>query len=95
MPADRSRKRAVTLASVILYTVIVVAILGAVNFLANRYEKSYDSTSNKKFTLSDQSQKIVKNLKQTLTITYWGQPSRFTEARDLMDRYKALSTKDK
>ncbi|HYK57828.1 MAG TPA: GldG family protein [Bryobacteraceae bacterium] len=93
MPADRSRKRAVTLASVILYTVIVVAILGAVNFLANRYEKSYDSTSNKKFTLSDQSQKIVKNLKQTLTITYWGQPSRFTEARDLMDRYKALSTK--
>src|SRR5215471_15906113 len=93
MPADRSRKRAVTLASVILYTVIVVAILGAVNFLANRYEKSYDSTSNKKFTLSDQSQKIVKNLKQTLTITYWGQPSRFTEARDLMDRYKALSPK--
>ncbi|HEY7338911.1 MAG TPA: GldG family protein [Bryobacteraceae bacterium] len=93
MATDRSRKRAVTFGTILFYSVIVVAILGAVNFLANRYDKSYDSTSNKKFTLSDQSQKIVKNLKQDLTITYWGQPSQFPNARDLMDRYKSLSPK--
>ncbi len=60
---------------------IVIAILGALNFLANRYNKSYDSTSNKKFTLSDQTEKIAKNLKQDVTITYWGRPSGFSATR--------------
>ncbi|MBV8845136.1 MAG: Gldg family protein [Bryobacterales bacterium] len=90
---DQSRRRAATFAQAIVYTLIVIAIIGTLNFLANRYNKSYDSTANKKFTLSDQSSKIAKNLKQDLTITYWGQPSRFSEARDLLDRYKNLSPK--
>jgi ABC-type uncharacterized transport system involved in gliding motility auxiliary subunit len=91
MPTDQKRRRAVTFASVILYSVIVVAILGVVNFLANRYDKSFDTTSDKKFTLSEQSKKIVKNLKQDVTISYWDRPDAFTRARDLFDRYKALS----
>jgi ABC-type uncharacterized transport system involved in gliding motility auxiliary subunit len=90
---DQGRRRAATLAQALIYSLIVIAILGTLNFLANRYNKSYDATSNKKFTLSDQTAKIAKNLKQDLTITYWGQPSRFTEARDLLDRYKNLSPK--
>ena len=76
-----------------LYTLIVIAILGGLNFLANRYNKSYDTTSNKKFTLSDQTEKIAKNLKQDVTITYWDQPTGFTDAHDLLDRYKNLSPK--
>jgi ABC-type uncharacterized transport system involved in gliding motility auxiliary subunit len=90
---DQSRRRAATFAQALVYSLIVLAILGTLNFLANRYNKSFDATSNKKFTLSDQTSKIAKNLKQDLTITYWGQPSRFTEARDLLDRYKNLSPK--
>ena len=43
----------------------MVAILGVLEFLANRYNKSYDSTSNKKFTLSEQTEKIARNLTQT------------------------------
>ncbi|HEY6332834.1 MAG TPA: Gldg family protein, partial [Blastocatellia bacterium] len=91
MPTDHNRRRAVTFASVILYSVIVIAILGVVNFLANRYDKSFDTTSDKKFTLSEQSKKIVKNLKQDVTIAYWDRPDAFTRARDLFDRYKGLS----
>ena len=41
-------------------SLVVVAVLAAVNFLANRYNKSYDSTSNKQFSLSDQTIKVVK-----------------------------------
>jgi ABC-type uncharacterized transport system involved in gliding motility auxiliary subunit len=74
-----------------LYTVVVVAVVSGVNFLANRYDKSYDATSSKKFTLSDQTVKIAKNLKQPLTITYWDQPTKFQAAHDLLDRYKTLS----
>jgi hypothetical protein len=33
---------------------VILAVLAAVNFLANRYDKSYDSTANKQFSLSDQ-----------------------------------------
>jgi len=88
-----SKRRAASLATGVLYSIIIVAFLGGLNFLANRYNKSYDSTSNKKFTLSEQTEKIAKNLKQDVTITYWGQPTGFTEARDLLDRYKNLSSK--
>jgi ABC-type uncharacterized transport system involved in gliding motility auxiliary subunit len=76
-----------------VYVIIVVAVVSVLNFLANRYNKSYDTTANKQFTLSDQTAKIAKDLKQNVTISYWDQPSRFQPARDLLDRYKNLSSK--
>ncbi|HWZ34109.1 MAG TPA: GldG family protein [Bryobacteraceae bacterium] len=76
-----------------VYTLIVVAVVGTVNFLANRYNKTYDATKSKKFTLSDQTLKIAKNLKQDVTITYWDKATNFQGAHDLLDRYKNLSPK--
>jgi ABC-type uncharacterized transport system involved in gliding motility auxiliary subunit len=73
------------------YVLVIVAVLGAVNFLANRYSKAYDSTSNKQFSLSDQSIKIAQNLKNDVKITYFDDTSRFPQARDLLDRYSSLS----
>ena len=93
MAQQSSTRRLTNLSTAILYTLIVIGFLGGLNFLANRYDKSYDSTSNKRFTLSDQTEKIAKNLKQDVTITYWGQPANFQQARDLLDRYKSLSSK--
>jgi ABC-type uncharacterized transport system involved in gliding motility auxiliary subunit len=77
----------------LLYTVIIVAIVSGVNFLANRYNKSYDSTSAKKFTLSEQTLKIARNLQVPVTITYWDKATSFQGAHDLLDRYKNLSPK--
>lgn len=93
MAQQNQKHRVATLASAIGYAIVVVVILGGLNFLANRYNKSYDSTANKKFTLSEQTEKIAKNLTQDITITYWGQSSGFTQARDLLDRYQNLSKK--
>lgn len=93
MAQQSERRRVANLATAIFYSIVVIAILGTLNFLANRYNKSYDSTSNKKFTLSEQTDKIAKNLKQDVTITYWGQPSGFQQAHDLLDRYQNLSHK--
>ncbi len=76
-----------------VYVLIVLAVLGVLNFLANRYNKTYDTTSNKQFTLSDQTIKIAKNLKQDVSISYWDQPTQFQAAHDLLDRYKDLSPK--
>jgi ABC-type uncharacterized transport system involved in gliding motility auxiliary subunit len=80
-------------AYVTLYIIVIVAVLGAVNFLANRYDKSYDSTANKQFSLSDQTIKVVKNLKNDVRLYYFDDATRFPQARDLLDRYSALSPK--
>ena len=45
-----------------MYIVVVFAIITVANVLANRYNKSYDSTSNKRYSLSDQTAKIVKEI---------------------------------
>src|SRR5436190_7210273 len=78
---------------VTLYLVVIVAILGAANWLANRHNKSIDSTSNKKFSLSDQTIKVVKGLTKDVTITDYDKTSAFGAARDLLDRYSNLSSK--
>ena len=74
-----------------VYVIVILAVLGAVNFLANRYDKAYDSTKNKQFSLSDQTIKVVKGLKQDVKFTYFGETTSFTSAKDLLDRYSALS----
>ena len=75
------------------YVLIVLAVLVALNFLANRYDKSYDSTFNKQFSLSDQTIKIVKGLKNDTQLTFFGSQQEFQSARDVLDRYAALSPK--
>jgi ABC-type uncharacterized transport system involved in gliding motility auxiliary subunit len=76
-----------------VYIAIILAVLGVVNFLANRHTKSWDSTANKRFSLSDQTGKVIKNLKQDVKIRYFDRTSEFQRAKDLLDRYDNLSTR--
>ncbi len=80
-------------AYVTVYILVVVAVLVGVNYLASQYSKTADLTSNKRYTLSDQSVKVVKNLKDQVDIYYFDEPKQFTAAKDLLDRYDSLSTK--
>jgi len=76
-----------------IYVLVVIAIIATANVLANRYDKSYDTTANKRYSLSDQTVKIVKGLKQDATITYFDQPRGFRAAKDQLDLYSTLSPK--
>jgi ABC-type uncharacterized transport system involved in gliding motility auxiliary subunit len=76
-----------------LYVVVILAIASVANVLANRYNKSYDSTANKRYSLSDQTAKIVKALRQDVSITYYDRQSGFQQAKDTLDRYATLSPK--
>ena len=80
-------------AYVTVYILVILAVLGAANFLANRYSKSYDSTANKQFSLSEQTMKAVKGLKKDVSLTYFGETTQFPQARDVLDRYASLSPK--
>ncbi len=74
-----------------VYLIVILAILVAANYLANRYNKSYDTTANKRYSLSDQTEKVVKGLEQDVKVTYFDKADRFPVARDLLDRYNNLS----
>lgn len=76
-----------------LYVIVIIAVLVLVNWLANRYNKSADFTANKQYTLSDETKKIVKNLKTDATITFFDRSSGFSSAKPLLDRYANLSPK--
>jgi ABC-type uncharacterized transport system involved in gliding motility auxiliary subunit len=91
--ATTKTHRAANFAQAAVYTLIIVAILGVLNFLAQRYNKSFDATANKKYTLSDQTAKVIKNLQGDLAITYWDRPTGFDNAKELFDRYKLISPK--
>lgn len=77
------------------YVLVVIAVMVVVNVLADRYNKSYDATANKRYSLSEQTAKIVKGLKQDATITYFNQSTRFRDGKDLLEEYKNLSPKVK
>ena len=77
------------------YILVVIAVIVVVNILADRYNKSYDATANKRYSLSEQTVKIVKGVKQDATITYFNQSTRFRDGKDLLEEYKNLSPKVK
>jgi ABC-type uncharacterized transport system involved in gliding motility auxiliary subunit len=80
-------------AYVTLYIAVVVAIITVANVLADRYNKTYDSTANKRYSLSEQTAKIVKDLKEPATIYYYDRPTGFSHARDTLEQYANLSPK--
>jgi ABC-type uncharacterized transport system involved in gliding motility auxiliary subunit len=78
-----------------IYILVVLAVVVVANILASRYNRSYDATSNKRYSLSEETKKLVDGLKQDVTITYFNQSSHFNQGRDLLDEYSALSSKVK
>jgi len=78
-----------------LYVAIFVAALVVINVLADRNNKSWDTTANKRYSLSDQTEKVVKGLKSDLQAKYFDRTSRFETAKGLLDRYSNMSTKFK
>jgi ABC-type uncharacterized transport system involved in gliding motility auxiliary subunit len=75
-----------------LYTVVILAIIVTANWLADHNNKTVDVTSNKRYTLSDQTDKVVKGLKKPVKVYYFDKSETYDRARDIMDRYKKLSS---
>src|SRR5512140_2026006 len=77
-----------------VYTAVVLAVLILVNWGVNKYvTKSWDLTATKRFSLSDQTRKIVRELKAPVQIYYFDKKAKFDQARDLLEQYNGLSSK--
>jgi len=79
-------------AFVALYLVVMIAIIITANYLADHHNKTIDVTSNKQFTLSDETKKVAGNLKKPVTIYYFERSESYDRARDMFDRYRNLSS---
>src|ERR1700719_2517383 len=82
-------------AFVALYFIVVLSILITVNWLAAHHNKTVDVTANKQFTLSDETKKVTGNLKRNVTIYYFNKSDSYDQARDMLDRYRNLSSRIK
>ena len=76
-----------------VYILIFFAIVVVINVLADRYDKSYDTTSNKRYSLSEQTLKILRDLKNDVNISYFDRPDGLQTSKDLLERYQAGSRK--
>jgi len=75
-----------------VYTLVVIAVLVIGNWLANDHNKSVDVTANKQYTLSDQTKKVLGNLKADINVYYFDTSTGYDRARDLFDRYANLTS---
>ena len=73
--------------------VVVLAILVAVNYLAARHPLKKDLTKNQRFSLSDQTKKVVQGLKDDVRIVYFQRASDMEGSAgvDRVKDYQALS----
>jgi len=80
----------------VVFVVVVAAILGGVNWLANRYPQRYDVSKDQRFSLSEQTKKLLAGLPSDLTLTYVQRnASAVATARDLLREYQAASPRVK
>ncbi len=79
----------------IFISIVVISIVGVINFLGFEYPQKYDATKNKLHTFSDQSEKVMKSLKDTLDATFYGDLGAKEKYRPIFDSYRKLSPKFK
>lgn len=72
---------------------LVLGILGVVNFLAMKFPKKIDLTKNKINTLSDQTEKVFRGLTQPVKLVFWAKMEEREKLRPLFDNLKSYSTK--
>lgn len=88
----KTNKRAVSFGiNSVFLTLVVLGLLGVINFAAKQYPKKLDITKNKLHTFSDQSEQIVKGLKSDLKATLFGDFGAREKHRALIENYKRLS----
>jgi ABC-type uncharacterized transport system involved in gliding motility auxiliary subunit len=66
---------------------VVLGILVAINYLGTRHNKRWDLTGAKQFSLSDQTRKVLQDLKQPVHVRVFAPGDDFERFRDRLDEY--------
>ncbi len=79
----------------IVYSIIIIVITGLINFIVFKHDKQWDLTQNKRFSLSEQSIKLLKNLKSEVEIIMFYPDISKMQFNDLFKQYSYHSDKFK
>ena len=71
----------------------VLGLLGTLNYLAARHSKRFDLTKDQRFSLSDQTHKVLAGLKEDVKITYFQRARDVARGQDRLTEYQALSSR--
>ncbi len=70
---------------------VVLGILGFVNYIVSRNTKRFDLTKDQRYSLSDQTRKVMAGLKDDIKITYFQRQRDMERGQDRLKEYQALS----
>jgi ABC-type uncharacterized transport system involved in gliding motility auxiliary subunit len=76
-----------------ILVVVVLGILGTANYLVVRHTKRFDLTQNQRYSLSDQTRKVLAGLKDDIKITYFQRARDMARGEDRLKEYTALTAK--
>jgi len=93
--AGRSGQQVLTGANIAIYTLIGIALIVLVNWFVNNHDHRWDMTPNKKYSLSDQTRKILRDLNRPVTIDAFDRQRNFGERRDVLSMYASASNRVK
>jgi ABC-type uncharacterized transport system involved in gliding motility auxiliary subunit len=93
--AGKSGQQVLTGANFALYSLIVIALIVLVNWFVSNHEKRWDMTPNKKYSLSEQTRKILKGLNRDVTLYAFDKERSFGERRDVLGMYSSASNRVK
>jgi len=82
-------------ANTAVLVVVVIAILGSVNYLVSRHTKRWDLTKNQRYSLSDQTRKVLAGLKEDVKVTYFQRAVESAAGKDRMREYETASPRVK
>ena len=75
-------------ANAALVILIVFGIVVLINFISNRHHRRVDLTANKRYSLSDQTLKILRNLDKNVTFTAFYKEGEGEHLKDLLKEYE-------
>jgi ABC-type uncharacterized transport system involved in gliding motility auxiliary subunit len=70
---------------------VVLAIMVAINYLSSRHNKRWDLTAAKQFSLSDQTKKVLTDLKTPVRVLVFDRSDNFERFRDRLAEYEYTS----
>ncbi|MEW5717243.1 MAG: GldG family protein [Chloroflexota bacterium] len=72
----------------LVLSIAVIAIIGVLNFMGERYHTRYDATASKSFTLSDKTIQILQNLKEPIQAIGFYTTDNFQAQQEVSDRLR-------
>jgi len=75
----------------LVLVLVGLGILGAANYLVVRHTRRFDLTQNQRYSLSDQTRKVLAGLKDEVKITYFQRARDMARGEDRLKEYTALS----